>query len=95
MTGVLQNLGNTAVVATDNLTVLDVFNPILDLTSVTLNGVEIALGTGYSYDETSGEFATLEGALTIPAATYVQDPITGVITTTPGVAILTVTGTVA
>ena len=94
-TFVLQNLGNTAVVATDNLTVLDVFNPILDLTSVTLNGVEIALGTGYSYDETSGEFATLEGALTIPAATYVQDPVSGVITTTPGVTILTVTGTVA
>ena len=92
---VLQNLGNTPVVATDNLLVEDVFNPILNLTSVTLDGIELALGTGYSYDGTTGEFSTLPGAITIPQATYEQNAETGIITTTPGVAILTVTGTVA
>ena len=94
-TFILQNLGNTAVVGTDDLLVEDVFNPILDITSVTLDGTALVLGTGYSYDAGSGEFATLPGAITIPAASYTQDPETGIITTTPGVAVLTVTGTVA
>ena len=94
-TFVLQNLGNTPVVATDDLTVEDVFNPILDITSVELNGAELAAGTGYNYNEATGEFATVPGAITIPAATYEQDAETGIITTTPGVAVLTVTGTVS
>ena len=94
-TFVLQNLGNTAVVATDNLLVEDVFNPILSISAVTLDGAPLALGAGYSYNSSTGEFSTLPGVITIPAATYVQDPVTGVITTTPGVAILTVTGTVS
>ena len=42
----------------------------------------------------SGEFATVNGVVTVPSATYTQDPTTGAITTTPGVAVLTVTGTV-
>lgn len=92
---ILQNLGNAAVVATDNLIVGDLFNPILTITSVTLNGAAIELGTGYSYDEASGEFATLPGAVTIPAASYSQDAETGIITTTPGVTVITVTGTIA
>ncbi|MBQ7332802.1 MAG: hypothetical protein IJW38_00460 [Clostridia bacterium] len=94
-TFVLQNLGNTAVVATDNLTVEDVFNPILDISSVTLDGTALTLGTGYSYDAQTGEFATLPGTIVIPAASYEQDAETGVITTTPGVAVITVTGTIA
>ena len=94
-TFILQNLGNTPVVATDNLIVEDVFNPILNISSVTLNGTELVLGTGYSYNETTGEFATLPGAITIPAASYEQNSETGVITTTPGVTILTVNGSVS
>lgn len=94
-TFVLQNLGNIPVVATDDLTVEDVFNPILNLTSVSLNGAELVLGTDYTYDGATGEFATLPGAITIPAATYAQDSETGIVTTTPGVATLTVSGTVA
>ena len=64
-----------------------------DLT-VTLNGTELALGTEYTYNAATGEFATVDGVITVPAATYVQDPTTGTITTTPGVAVLTVTGRV-
>ena len=91
----MQNLGNIPVVATDDLTVEDVFNPILNLTSVNLNGTELVLGTDYTYDTLSGEFSTLPGAITIPAATYEVNPETGIVTTTPGVATLTVSGTVA
>ena len=93
-TFVIQNSGNLAAVADDNVTVTDTFNPILSNISVTLNGAALAEGTGYTYDETTGEFSTVPGAITVPGATYVQDPTTGVITTTPGVAVLTVTGIV-
>jgi len=93
-TFVIQNSGNLAAVADDNVTVTDTFNPILSNISVTLNGAVLAEGTGYTYNETTGEFATVPGTITVPAATYVQNTTTGVITTTPGVAVLTVTGTV-
>ena len=93
-TFIIQNTGNTAVVATDNLTVTDLFNPPLTGISVALNGTPLAEGTGYTYDEASGEFATVGGAIPLPAATFVRDPITGIVNTTPGVAILTVTGTI-
>ena len=93
-TFIIQNAGNAAVIATDNLTVTDTFNPILNPIEVTLNGTALTEGTGYTYDETTGEFATLPGVITVPAATYTQDPTTGAYNLTPGVAILTVSGTV-
>lgn len=93
-TFIIQNTGNTAVVATDNLTVSDTFTPVLSGIEVALNGAPLTLGTGYTYNEEAGEFATLEGAIPVPAATYNRDPATGIVTTTPGVAILTVTGTI-
>lgn len=93
-TFIIQNTGNTAVVATDNLTVSDTFTPALSDIDVSLNGAPLTLGTGYTYNEETGEFATLEGAVPVPAATFNRDPVTGIVTTTPGVAILTVTGTI-
>ena len=91
---IVQNLGNTDIVATDGVVIGDVFNPILNNITVTLDGTVLAEGTGYTYNEVTGEFATADGVVTVPAATYTQDPVTGVITTTPGVTVLTVTGTV-
>ena len=91
---IVQNLGNTPIVATDGVIVSDVFNPILSDITVTLDGVTLAEGTGYTYNETTGEFATTDGTVTVPAATYTQDAATGAITTTPGVAVITITGTV-
>lgn len=91
---IVQNLGNSPIVATDDVTVTDVFSPILSEISVTLDGAALAEGTGYTYDATTGEFATLPGTITVPAATYVQNPTTGAVTTVPGVTVLTVTGTV-
>lgn len=90
---IVQNLGNTPVIATDNVIISDVFNPPLSDITVTLNGTTLTEGSGYTYNAATGEFATQNGVVTIPAATYTQSD-TGVVTTTPGVTVLTVNGTV-
>ena len=92
-TFIIQNTGNIPVVATDNLTVSDTFTHPLANISVTLNGNTLAEGTGYSYDTVTGEFRTLDGAVAVPAATFSTDPTNGVVTVTPGVAVITVKGT--
>lgn len=91
-TFIIQNTGNTAVVVTDDLIISDLFNPAIKDIAVLLNGVMLTEGIGYSYNEDTGEFATIGGAVSVPAATFTRDPETGVVNTTPGVAILTVTG---
>lgn len=91
---IVQNLGNTPIVATDGVIISDTFNPVLTGITVDLNGTELVAGTGYTYDATTGAFTTLDGVVTVPAATYTQDPTTGAITTTPGVTVLTISGTV-
>lgn len=91
---VIQNYGNTDAVATDNVALTDTFNPILSTIIVTLNDVPLAEGTDYTYDETSGVFATTPGRILVPAATYTQDPITGTFNVVPGVTTLTVSGTI-
>jgi len=93
-TFVIQNTGNTAAVATDNATVTDLFHPVLNNITVTLNGTVLAEGSQYIYDESTGLFQTVAGVITVPAATYVQDPVTGQWNITPGTTVLTVTGTV-
>lgn len=92
-TFVIQNTGNVATAADAALTVTDTFDPILTLVSVTYDDTVLASGTGYTYNTASGVFATVGGALTVPAATYTQDPNSGEITVTPGVGVLRVTGT--
>ena len=93
-TFVIQNAGNQAVVATDNATITDVFDPILTALSVTFDGAPWTQGVNYDYSEVTGVFTTLPGQLVVPAATYTQDPITGVYTVNPGIATLVVTGTI-
>lgn len=92
-TFVIQNTGNTAAVATDNVVITDVFEPVLNPIAVTFNGDPWTEGVQYTYDTTTGEFATVAGQVTVPAATYVQNP-DGTWTVTPGVSTLVVTGTV-
>ena len=92
-TFVIQNSGNTAAVATDNVVVTDTFNPILTITAVTLDGVALAEGTGYTYDALTGEFATVAGVITVPPATYVQQT-DGSYETIPGYVTLVVSGTI-
>ena len=93
-TFVIQNTGNTAAVATDNVAVTDTFNPILSNISVTFDGTAWSSPANYSYNASTGLFQTVPGQITIPAASYTQDPLTGIWSITPGSAILRVTGTV-
>ncbi len=89
----IQNSGNTPAVATDNLVVTDIFDPILNISSVTLNGTALTLGTDYTYDEATGEFATNIGVITLPEATYVQLP-DGSYSIIPSQATLVITGNI-
>lgn len=93
-TFIIQNLGNTAAASSDNVTITDTFNPILNPISVTFNGKAWNATTDYTYNEQTGAFATVPGQITVPAATYTQDPSTDAWTVNPGVSTLTVTGTV-
>ena len=93
-TFVIENIGNTDAVATDNVAITDTFNPILTGLVVTYNGVVWTEGVNYTYSEATGEFATIPSQITVPAATYTQDPATGEWIVEPGVGVLTVTGTV-
>ena len=93
-TFIIQNTGNTPAVATDNVTVTDQFNPILENITVTLNSVTLVEPTQYTYNETTGLFQTIAGVITVPAATYTQDITTGQWNIVPGVTVLTVTGIV-
>ena len=93
-TFIIENRGNEAAVATDNLVVTDLFSPILRNLSVTLDGVMLSEPTDYTYSEASGLFTTVQSRITVPAATYVQDPVSGEWSFTPGTATLRVTGTV-
>lgn len=87
------NYGNTAATAADNVVIRDTFNPILSSLAVTFNGTAWAATTNYTYNQSSGEFATVAGQITVPAATYAQNT-DGSYAITPGVSVLTVTGTV-
>ena len=93
-TFVIQNLGNRAVVATDNATITDIFDPVLTDLVVTFNGASWTEGMSYTYNVATGTFVTALGAITVPAATYTQDPVTGQVVVTPGYSTLTVTGTI-
>ena len=88
----IENTGNAP--AEGTVSVSDVFDPILSDVTVTYNGLPLPENTGYTYNEATGEFSTVPGAITVPAASYSQDPDTGVWSVTPGVAVITVTGTI-
>lgn len=93
-TFVIQNTGNTPVVATDNAVITDTFDPALSNLTVTYEGTTWTAPANYTYDPATGMFATNPGQITVPAATYTQDPVTGAVIIQPGVTTLTVTGTV-
>lgn len=92
-TFIIQNTGNTPAAATDNAVVTDTFNPILSDLTVTFNGTAWTSGTDYTYN-TGGTFTSLPGRITVPAATYTQNPTTGEWAINPGISILTITGTI-
>ena len=90
----IRNFGNTPVTTAGDAVITDTFDPILTDLVVTFNGATWAEGTDYTYNDATGLFTTLPNRLTVPAATYTQDPTTGAWTVVPGVSTLTVVGTV-
>ena len=93
-TFVISNTGSAPASATDDVVITDTFDPILSNITVTYNGTTWTEPEDYTYDETTGLFTTTIGAITVPAATFIQDPETGVWVADPGEAVITVTGTV-
>ncbi len=93
-TFVIQNNGNTPATAADNVVVTDTFNPVLDPITVNFNGTIWTSPTNYTYNTTTGEFASVAGQITVPAATYTRDATTGSLVINPGVSVLTISGTV-
>ena len=91
-TFVIQNSGNTPATEQDNVVVSDTFDPVLSNLVVTLDGTTLP-AISYTYNAVTGEFSTVSGAITVPAATFTPDA-SGSWITTPGVAVLRVTGTV-
>ena len=91
----IQNMGNTEAVATDNVILTDIFNPILTGITAALNGTAWTEGTEYTYNEADGTFTSTIGAITVPAATYTQDTDTGVWQVTPGTVTLVITGNIS
>ena len=89
----LTNTGNTEAGAADEVVVSDNFDPILTNISVSFNGAAWTRAVQYSYDETTGAFATLPGQITVPAASYTRNA-DGTWTVEPGTATLTVSGTI-
>lgn len=93
-TFLVQNNGNTAAPAGTAAVITDDFDPILKNLTVSFNGTAWTEGVDYTYDETTGSFATIAGNVTVPAAEYAQNPVTGIWITNPGISTLIVTGTV-
>lgn len=93
-TFVIQNTGNVSADSTTEVSVTDTFDPVLRNLTVTFNGTAWSDPTNYTYNETTGMFRTVPGAVTVPAATYTQNSETGEWSTNPGVSTLIVTGTI-
>lgn len=89
----IQNSGNAAATEADLAAITDTFNPILSDISVKFNSTDWSLANNYTYNQATGEFATVAGQITVPAAEYTQDA-QGRWVINPGVSVLTVTGRV-
>ncbi|MBR2296782.1 MAG: hypothetical protein IKA43_05175 [Clostridia bacterium] len=93
-TFVIENTGNTEITEVDNAVITDTFDPILSNITVTFNGVAWEEGVNYTYNEATGEFATIAGQVIVGAGQYMQDPTTGAWTITPATSTLVVTGNI-
>ena len=87
----IENIGAAPVDAAGNVTVTDTFQPILTGITATLDGVALTAGTDYTYNETTGAFATVPGRITVPAATFTRNA-DGTFVPTPGTVTLIVSG---
>lgn len=90
----IQNYGNTAATAADSVVFSDTFNPVLSNITAALNGTALTANTDYTYNASTGLFETVAGKITVPAATFSQNPTTGEVTVTPGISTIIISGTV-
>lgn len=91
----IENIGNTPLTEEDGAVITDLFDPILTNISVSFNGEAWEEGTNYTYNEATGQFATIAGQVIVGEATFVQDPTSGVWTLTPATSTLIVTGNIS
>ncbi|MBQ7573630.1 MAG: hypothetical protein IJT23_05170 [Clostridia bacterium] len=89
----IENRGTKPIELSDDVTVRDIFTPVLNNMSVTFNQAEWIEGVNYTYDELTGEFVSNANQITVPGATYSQD-VTRMWTVTPGVSTLVISGTI-
>lgn len=88
----LENHGLTP--ASGDVVLSDLFDPILCDMAVACDGCAWSEGSQYTYDQVSGQFNTLAGQITIPAASALQDETSGLWSVTPGCVTITVCGTI-
>lgn len=87
----IYNYGNTAA---ENVVLSDTFSPAPDIISITRDGVAL-VATDYTYiNGTLTIPATDTSNLTVPAASFVRDANTGVVTVIPGIVEYVITGTI-
>ena len=89
----VQNSGTAEASAANEAVITDTFDPALSGITIALNGTPWTSPSNYTYDAATGAFATVPGQITVPAATFTQN-LDGSYVTSPGVAILTVSGTI-
>lgn len=87
------NYGPDEAGASENIVISDTFDPLLSDISATFDGAPWTSPADYAYDGSTGVFSTVAGNVTVPAAVFAQDPVTGAWSATPGSASLTITGT--
>ncbi len=93
-TFLIQNIGNTAATTADTIIITDTFDPVLKSLTVAFNGSPWTDGVEYTYNDATGVFSTTTGQITVPAASYEQNPDTGEWFVNPGMSTLIITGTV-
>ena len=87
----IYNYGN---IAAENVVLTDTFNPAPTNITVSRDGTLLPANE-YSYvDGTLTVPAGTETAVSVPAATFVRDATTGIVTVTPGMVEYTITGTI-
>ncbi len=92
-TFLISNTGNAEATAADLLSVTDTFDPTLSDLTVSYNGTVWSADTNYTYDSTTGLFATIPGQITVPAASFTREA-DGSWTAVPGSSTVTVSGTI-
>lgn len=90
----ITNSGAAAADEAAGIVFSDAFDPKLSDIAVTLNDAAWAEAGNYTYDEATGVFTTTAGRITVPAATFTQNAVTGVWSITPGEAVLEISGTI-